>query len=194
MSFFTYLFSHLSCFSFISFSYLFSPICFHVSLFLFSHLVSHLVSHFISHLHVSFQIRFRILFNLFSSFHMSFTFLFTSSFHFLFHSSCHSSLLHLVSRFFSHLFHISFPTFSLVNLIQSLLFTSLSFSSQVLVIAAGGVYDGRGVAMALALGANGVWVGTRFVCAEEAGARKHHQKEIITADFSDTIRTLFYTG
>ena len=37
------------------------------------------------------------------------------------------------------------------------------------VVAAGGIYDGRGVAMALALGAQAVWVGTRFVCAKEAG-------------------------
>jgi NAD(P)H-dependent flavin oxidoreductase YrpB (nitropropane dioxygenase family) len=48
--------------------------------------------------------------------------------------------------------------------------------------------------MALALGAAGVWVGTRFVCATEAGASPSHQQEIISADFSDTIRTLFYTG
>jgi NAD(P)H-dependent flavin oxidoreductase YrpB (nitropropane dioxygenase family) len=64
----------------------------------------------------------------------------------------------------------------------------------VLVVAAGGIYDGRGLAMALALGAAGVWVGTRFVCATEAGAAPQHQQEIISADFSDTMRTLFYTG
>lgn len=65
---------------------------------------------------------------------------------------------------------------------------------QVMVVAAGGIYDGRGLAMALALGAQGAWVGTRFVCALEAGASPIHQKEIISASFSDTFRTLFYTG
>lgn len=40
------------------------------------------------------------------------------------------------------------------------------------VIAAGGIFDGRGLAMALALGAEAVWVGTRFVASEEAGASK----------------------
>ena len=36
------------------------------------------------------------------------------------------------------------------------------------VIAAGGITDGRGIAAALALGAQGVWLGTRFLLAEEA--------------------------
>merc|ERR1712012_844486 len=31
------------------------------------------------------------------------------------------------------------------------------------VVAAGGIYDGRGLAASLALGASGVWVGTRFI-------------------------------
>jgi dihydroorotate dehydrogenase len=35
------------------------------------------------------------------------------------------------------------------------------------VIAAGGIFDGRGLAMALALGAQAAWVGTRFVASVE---------------------------
>ena len=46
---------------------------------------------------------------------------------------------------------------------------------QVLVVAAGGIFDGRGMAAALNWGAAGVWVGTRFVCATEAGAPPRHQ-------------------
>lgn len=45
----------------------------------------------------------------------------------------------------------------------------------VLVVAAGGIFDGRGLAAALQWGAAGVWVGTRFVCATEAGAPARHQ-------------------
>ncbi len=42
--------------------------------------------------------------------------------------------------------------------------------------------------------AQAVWVGTRFVCAKEAGAPPRHQQAIIDADYHDTIRTLIYTG
>lgn len=64
----------------------------------------------------------------------------------------------------------------------------------VLVVAAGGIFDGRGLAAALAWGASAVWVGTRFVCAKEAGAPPRHQQAIIKADYHDTIRTLVFTG
>ena len=47
--------------------------------------------------------------------------------------------------------------------------------TQVHVIAAGGIYDGRGLASALMYGAQGVWVGTRFVASTEAGAPKKHK-------------------
>jgi NAD(P)H-dependent flavin oxidoreductase YrpB (nitropropane dioxygenase family) len=48
--------------------------------------------------------------------------------------------------------------------------------------------------MALALGADAVWVGTRFICAEEAGAPKHHQEAVLNAGYHDTVRTIIYTG
>lgn len=65
---------------------------------------------------------------------------------------------------------------------------------QVPVVAAGGIFDGRGLAMALSAGASAVWVGTRFICAEEAGAPPRHQKSVLEAGFDDTIRTVIYTG
>merc|ERR1719487_2820352 len=43
------------------------------------------------------------------------------------------------------------------------------------VVAAGGIFDGRGLAMALAAGASAVWVGTRFVACEEAAAGPYHK-------------------
>jgi len=62
------------------------------------------------------------------------------------------------------------------------------------VVGAGGIFDGRGLAMALSLGASAVWVGTRFICAKEAGAPPRHQKAVIDAGYSDTIRTEIFTG
>lgn len=62
------------------------------------------------------------------------------------------------------------------------------------VIAAGGIVDGRGLAMSLALGASAVWVGTRFIAAKEASAPPRHQKTVLKATSEDTIRTTIYTG
>jgi len=62
------------------------------------------------------------------------------------------------------------------------------------VVAAGGICDGRGLAMALCFGASAVWVGTRFICAKEAGAPARHQQGVLSAGFDDTIRTIIYTG
>eukprot|EP00457_Paulinella_chromatophora_P009387 gb/GEZN01009453.1/.p1 GENE.gb/GEZN01009453.1/~~gb/GEZN01009453.1/.p1 ORF type:complete len:368 (+),score=38.55 gb/GEZN01009453.1/:94-1104(+) len=72
-------------------------------------------------------------------------------------------------------------------------FSPLS-GEQVPVVAAGGIFDGRGLAMALSLGAQAAWVGTRFVASIEAGAPKRHKQGILDADYDDTIRTLIYTG
>lgn len=63
-----------------------------------------------------------------------------------------------------------------------------------LVVAAGGVNDGRSLAASLALGAAGVWVGTRFVASEESGASKMHKEAVVGADYGDSKRTLVITG
>ncbi|GAA93816.1 uncharacterized protein L969DRAFT_92266 [Mixia osmundae IAM 14324] len=64
----------------------------------------------------------------------------------------------------------------------------------VLVIAAGGISDGRGLASSLAYGASAVWVGTRFVASEESGAPKAHKDAVVAAGYSDTLRSEIYTG
>ncbi|KAL1304937.1 hypothetical protein AAFC00_003849 [Neodothiora populina] len=63
-----------------------------------------------------------------------------------------------------------------------------------LVVAAGGIYNGKGLAAALMQGAVGVWVGTRFVASEEAGCSKLHKDAVVTARFEDTLRTLVVSG
>ncbi|MGI9252803.1 MAG: nitronate monooxygenase, partial [Thermomicrobiales bacterium] len=49
------------------------------------------------------------------------------------------------------------------------------------VLAAGGIMDGRGIAAALALGADGVWMGTRFLMASECAAHPLWQERLIAA-------------
>ncbi len=56
------------------------------------------------------------------------------------------------------------------------------------VLAAGGVADGRGLAAALALGASGVNVGTRFLASEEASVDERWKQRILEAESEDTVR------
>jgi enoyl-[acyl-carrier protein] reductase II len=62
------------------------------------------------------------------------------------------------------------------------------------VVAAGGLYDGRGLAAALSLGAVGVWMGTRFIASQEAHAGHMYRDVIVEATDEDTIRTRSYSG
>ncbi|MFR4802322.1 MAG: DUF561 domain-containing protein [Eggerthellaceae bacterium] len=55
------------------------------------------------------------------------------------------------------------------------------------VIAAGGIADGRGVAAAFALGAEGVQVGTRFLTVEECCIAEAYKAKVLAAKDSDTI-------
>jgi nitronate monooxygenase/enoyl-[acyl-carrier protein] reductase II len=59
------------------------------------------------------------------------------------------------------------------------------------VVAAGGIGDGRGLAAALALGAYGVNVGTRFLASEEAEVDEAWKRAIIAARSEDTVRASF---
>ncbi|KXS22388.1 2-nitropropane dioxygenase, partial [Gonapodya prolifera JEL478] len=64
----------------------------------------------------------------------------------------------------------------------------------VYVIAAGGIYDGRGLAMSLCQGAQGVWVGTRFLASTEASCSPSHKRAVLQADYTDTVVTLVWSG
>lgn len=64
----------------------------------------------------------------------------------------------------------------------------------VLVVGAGGIFDGRGLSMALTAGCSGVWVGTRFIASDEAGAGPMHKKRVVESSYNDTMRSTIYTG
>ena len=60
------------------------------------------------------------------------------------------------------------------------------------IIAAGGFADGRGLAAALALGADAAVFGTRFLASNEAAADPRYQQRIIAAEAEETVHTELY--
>ena len=62
------------------------------------------------------------------------------------------------------------------------------------VVAAGGIVDGRGLAAALALGADGIWVGTRFIATPEARSVAGYKDVLLRSHEDDTVVTRAYTG
>lgn len=57
------------------------------------------------------------------------------------------------------------------------------------VVAAGGIADARGTAAALALGADGIQVGTRFICSEECLAHDNYKQAVLKAKDRDAVVT-----
>lgn len=62
------------------------------------------------------------------------------------------------------------------------------------VIAAGGVADGRGMAASFALGAEGVQIGTRFICSDECSVHENYKELVLKAKDRDAIVTGRPTG
>jgi enoyl-[acyl-carrier protein] reductase II len=65
---------------------------------------------------------------------------------------------------------------------------------QVPVVAAGGIFDGRGLAAALALGADGVWLGTRFIATPEARAVAGYKDALVGGGEDGTVISRAYSG
>ncbi|OXM84882.1 NAD(P)H-dependent flavin oxidoreductase [Paenibacillus rigui] len=62
------------------------------------------------------------------------------------------------------------------------------------VLAAGGIMDGRGLVAALALGAQGVQLGTRFLTAAESGAHPAYQQALLAGTEESTVLTRAFSG
>jgi enoyl-[acyl-carrier protein] reductase II len=62
------------------------------------------------------------------------------------------------------------------------------------VVAAGGLFDGRGLAASLALGADGVWIGTRFIATPEARAVQGYKEQLIGLAEDGTVISRAFTG
>jgi enoyl-[acyl-carrier protein] reductase II len=62
------------------------------------------------------------------------------------------------------------------------------------VVAAGGLFDGRGLAAALSLGADGVWIGTRFIATYEAQAVNGYKEALLALPEDGTVISRAFTG
>ena len=65
-------------------------------------------------------------------------------------------------------------------------------SAEALVLAAGGIVDGRQVAAALCLGADAVWVGTALVASTEANVHPEHKRRLVAAASTDSVVTSIF--
>ncbi len=65
---------------------------------------------------------------------------------------------------------------------------------EVPVVAAGGLFDGRGLAASLALGADGVWIGTRFIATPEAQAVNGYKDALLGLHEDGTVISKSFTG
>ncbi len=62
------------------------------------------------------------------------------------------------------------------------------------VVAAGGIFDGRGLAASLALGADGVWIGTRFIATPEARTVSGYKERLLATLEDGTVISKGYSG
>jgi NAD(P)H-dependent flavin oxidoreductase YrpB (nitropropane dioxygenase family) len=77
------------------------------------------------------------------------------------------------------------PTVALVPLVVDAV-------APALVLASGGIADGRGLAAALMLGADGAWVGTRMVATNESAAHDGYKARLVAARGADTVSTALF--
>ncbi|MGA0604474.1 NAD(P)H-dependent flavin oxidoreductase [Phenylobacterium sp. VNQ135] len=69
-----------------------------------------------------------------------------------------------------------------------------ALAGRVPVLGAGGIADGRGVAAALMLGAEGAWIGTAFLATEEAGIHQFQKEALVESGDTDTVVSKSVTG
>jgi NAD(P)H-dependent flavin oxidoreductase YrpB (nitropropane dioxygenase family) len=77
------------------------------------------------------------------------------------------------------------PTFALVPAVRDAI-------GDAMLLAAGGIADGRGLAAALALGADGAWIGTRFVATVEGNVHDAYKAKLVAASGTDTTKTRIF--
>jgi enoyl-[acyl-carrier protein] reductase II len=74
------------------------------------------------------------------------------------------------------------------------LIAAVTDAVEIPVVAGGGIADGRGLVAALALGALGVWMGTRFIATVEARGHDNYKGKIVEIDDEGTVITRAHSG
>ena len=74
----------------------------------------------------------------------------------------------------------------------SFLLAVLDIAGDIPVVSAGGIVDGRGMAGALLMGAEAVWIGTRFVATPEWVGDQWVKDRVVEAGIDDTVLTRVY--
>lgn len=69
-----------------------------------------------------------------------------------------------------------------------------AIAGRIPVLGAGGISDGRGIAAAMMLGAEGAWIGTAFLATEEAGIEDFQKEAIVESGDGDTLVSRTVTG
>ena len=77
------------------------------------------------------------------------------------------------------------PTFALVPAVRDAI-------GDTMLLASGGIADGRGLTAALALGADAAWIGTRFIATSEANIHQSYKDRLVQAQGRDTVRTRIF--
>jgi NAD(P)H-dependent flavin oxidoreductase YrpB (nitropropane dioxygenase family) len=88
------------------------------------------------------------------------------------------------------------PTVILIPAVKKIMNGQISkfTGKEVQLVGGGGMYNGNSLAGALMLGANAIWVGTRFILCEESGSNVEHQEAVRSADHGQIVRTTIFSG
>ena len=76
----------------------------------------------------------------------------------------------------------------------AVLIPSIVDATELPLLAAGGFADGRGLVMALAMGAQGIWMGTRFITTDESYAHPNYKQKIVDIDNTGTVVSKGHSG
>ncbi|KAF1812763.1 2-nitropropane dioxygenase [Eremomyces bilateralis CBS 781.70] len=88
------------------------------------------------------------------------------------------------------------PTVILIPAVKKIIKGQISkfTDKEIQLVGGGGMHNGHSLAGAMMLGAQAIWVGTRFILCEESGSGAEHQEAVRSADHGQIVRTTIFSG